>query len=240
MKKASTDASKLVEKVAPALGSRRALPIRTRSSNVSTRVRYGLMAEPLSDEALLAGLATGDPEVALAFVRRFQAKVYGIALAVVGDQCTAEDVAQQTFERVWRHAGAYDPRRGSVQGWIATIARNSAVDAARLRHAVPIDPADILRMVGPELAGPESLAVSNQTGAAMRRALGRLPIEQARAVVLAGIYGLSAREVADAEHIPLGTAKTRIRAAMDKLRPSLSGLDHATGKGVTGKGPVER
>src|SRR2546428_8593873 len=98
----------------------------------------GLPVELLPDETLLSGLATGDAEVALAFVRRFQRLVFGVALAVLGDIRMAEDVAQQTFERVWRHAQVYDSRRGSVRTWLTTIAHNLAVDAARVRRPLPV------------------------------------------------------------------------------------------------------
>ena len=77
----------------------------------------------MDDEALLAGLATGDGDVGLAFVRRFQRQVYGVALAVVGDPTQAEDVAQQAFERAWRRAGTFDDTLGqSAAGF-----RNQAV-----------------------------------------------------------------------------------------------------------------
>ncbi|MCB9374137.1 MAG: RNA polymerase sigma factor, partial [Microthrixaceae bacterium] len=71
-----------------------------------------------SDEALLAGFATGDPTAEAVFVRRFQRRVHGLALTVVGDEGEAADVAQEAFVRAWRHAGAYDPRRGAVHTWL--------------------------------------------------------------------------------------------------------------------------
>ncbi len=104
----------------------------------------GAPGEHLSDEALLAGFAAGDPELATAFVRRFEAKVFGIAVHVVADARTAEDVAQTAFERAWRHARTYDPRRGSVSAWLGVIARNLAIDTVRVRPTVPIDPVALL------------------------------------------------------------------------------------------------
>ena len=71
-----------------------------------------------SDEALLAGYATGDPRTAAAFVRRFQGRVYGLALTIVRQPALAEEVAQETFTRVYRHAGNYDARRGRVSTWL--------------------------------------------------------------------------------------------------------------------------
>jgi RNA polymerase sigma-70 factor (ECF subfamily) len=91
---------------------------------------------------LLAGLAAGDQQAALAFVRRFQRIVYGVALAVVGESGLAEDIAQQAFERAWRHAGLYDPRRGSVRTWLTRIVHNLAIDSATVRRicSVPATP----------------------------------------------------------------------------------------------------
>jgi RNA polymerase sigma-70 factor (ECF subfamily) len=188
----------------------------------------GIPVELLPDETLLAGLAAGDAEVALAFVRRFQRLVFGVALAVLGDARAAEDVAQQTFERVWRHAQVYDPRRGSVRTWLSTIARNLAVDTARVRRPTPVDPVDLVDLLGAGGDGPEQLAITAEAVAELRRALAALPEAQARALVLAGIHGLTAREIAEVERIPLGTAKTRIRAAMGKLRVQLlpNRVDH--------------
>jgi RNA polymerase sigma factor (sigma-70 family) len=80
------------------------------------------------DEALLAGMAAGDAQAAAAFVRRYQARVYGLALTVVGLPAVAEEVAQEAFVRAWRFAGGYDPRRGAVATWLLTITRNAAVD----------------------------------------------------------------------------------------------------------------
>src|SRR5215218_1866480 len=93
----------------------------------------------LSDESLLAGLASGDPEAAAAFVQRFQAQVFGLALRMLGDREAAKEVAQETFIRAWRHAGAYDSTRGRVATWLLTIARNLAHDA-RGGHDEAMDP----------------------------------------------------------------------------------------------------
>ncbi|HWG00786.1 MAG TPA: sigma factor, partial [Trebonia sp.] len=97
----------------------------------------------LPDETLLAGLGAGDPELSVAFVRRFQRLVFGVAVTVVRDPGTAEDIAQQAFEQAWRHAQVFDSRRGSVRAWLTTIAHNLAIDVLRARTSAPVDPDDI-------------------------------------------------------------------------------------------------
>jgi RNA polymerase sigma factor (sigma-70 family) len=178
----------------------------------------GTSGERLPDEALLAGLGAGDAELALAFVRRFQRIVFGVALAVVGDAGTAEDVAQQAFERAWRHAPVHDPRRGSVRAWLTTITRNLAVDVIRARTALPMSPDDLPVVLSAMTDSPELVAVARDSAGELRQVLAALPPPQARAVAMSGIYGMTARQVADAEGIPVGTAKTRIRDGMRRLR----------------------
>jgi RNA polymerase sigma-70 factor (ECF subfamily) len=180
----------------------------------------------LPDDVLLAGLGAGDADLAVAFVRRFQRVVFGVAVAVLGDPATAEDVAQQAFEQAWRHARMYDSRRGSVRAWLSRIAHNLAIDVVRARASLPVAPDDLGVLLagmtegaapGGE-PGPERLAVARDSAAGLRRALGQLPVPQARAVAMAGIYGLTAQQIAEAEGVPLGTAKTRIRDGLRKLR----------------------
>ncbi|MFK4100170.1 RNA polymerase sigma factor [Streptomyces sp. NPDC019531] len=183
--------------------------------------RLGLPLGRLSDEALLAGMAAGAPEIALAFVRRFQRMVFGIAIAVVGDPQLAEDIAQQTFERAWRHAQVYDSRRGSVKTWLGTITHNLAIDAVRARKETPVSSEDLDALLGIVTRTPEQWALADEAASRIRAAVAGLPREQARAVVMAGIYGMTARQISEFEGIPLGTAKTRIRTAMGRLRAVL-------------------
>ncbi|MDQ0994677.1 RNA polymerase sigma factor (sigma-70 family) [Streptomyces sp. V3I7] len=175
----------------------------------------------LPDEALLSGLATGDPELAVTFVRRFQRTVFGVAVAVLGDPQLAEDIAQQTFERAWRHAQIYDSRRGSVLSWLTTIAHNLAIDAVRSRRPEPLAPEDLDALLDAVTETPEQAAIADEAASRLRTAVAGLPREQGRALVMAGIYGMTAQQIADREGIPLGTAKTRIRTAMGKLRNTL-------------------
>jgi RNA polymerase sigma factor (sigma-70 family) len=171
----------------------------------------------LSDEALLAGLAAGQKDAAVAFVRRYQSRVYGLVITIVRDPGTAEDVAQETFVRAWRNAGTYDARRGRVGTWLLTIARNAAIDAMRARRPEPLDPEVIaarLQRASEEDSAPEERM-------RVRGALAELPEPQRRALFLAAFAGRTAAEISEFENAPVGTIKTRIRTAMSKLRDSL-------------------
>jgi RNA polymerase sigma factor (sigma-70 family) len=176
-----------------------------------------------SDEALLAGFATGDPGTAAAFVRRFQGRVYGLALTIVRQPAIAEEVAQETFARVFRHAGNYDARKGRVSTWLLSIARNLAIDVTRMRRLDPVDPEVIaaeLSLTSQEPAADE-MAVQPDEREQLRSAISELPEDQRRALVLAAYMGRTAREISDLDDVPLGTVKTRIRTAMIKLRDEL-------------------
>jgi RNA polymerase sigma-70 factor (ECF subfamily) len=174
------------------------------------------------DDLLLAGLCAGDPRLTVAFVERFQRIVFGVALGVVGDRGLAEDIAQQAFERAWARGSTYDARRGSVRSWLIRITHNLAVDAARVRRPFPVETEALNLLVAAILHGPEHQAVAEEPADGLRRALAALPAEQARAMVLSAVHGLTAREVAALEAIPLGTAKSRIRAALAKLHEAVA------------------
>jgi RNA polymerase sigma-70 factor (ECF subfamily) len=176
-----------------------------------------------TDESLLAGVATGDADAATALVRRYQRRVYGLARTVLGDASAAEDVAQEAFVRMWRHAEAFDASRASVATWLLTITRNLAIDALRLRRAEPTDPAVLVALQLPSAErDPADSAVLGDDVRRLRTAIATLPDEQRRALVRAAYLGQTAREIGTYEAIPLGTAKTRIRTAMGKLRDALA------------------
>jgi RNA polymerase sigma-70 factor (ECF subfamily) len=171
-----------------------------------------------SDEALIAGLASGDRGAATAFVRRFQARVFGLAVTMVGDPAVAEELAQEAFTRAWRHAGAYDARKGRVATWLLSITRNLAIDHLRAKRTEPLDPDTIgeadkaMWMASAGTNVDQDMATTD-----LRDELAQLPVDQRRALLLATLFGFTAREIGEIESIPLGTAKTRIRTAMLKL-----------------------
>jgi RNA polymerase sigma factor (sigma-70 family) len=180
------------------------------------------MVHAADDDALIGAMAAGDQEAAARFVRRHQRRVYGLALSIVGDPASAEDVAQEAFTRAWRHASSYDARRGAATTWLLTITRNLAIDAVRVRRSDPADPSIMASLMGAsKLPGPAELAEAGSDRRRLVDAMTRLPPEQRRALVLAAIGGRTTEEISRAEGIPLGTAKTRIRAALHRLRADL-------------------
>ena len=177
----------------------------------------------VSDESLLAGMAGGDQDAAAALVRRYQARVYGLALTILRQPALAEDVAQDTFVKAWRHAATYDPRRGRVSTWLLTITRNAAIDAIRYRHDDPMDPALLVALltVRDESDDGDDL----DTNLALRQALAELPPEQAAPIVLMSYFGLTAQEIASRDDVPLGTVKTRVRRGLRRLRQRMGVRD---------------
>lgn len=195
---------------------RQAIP--GRSGDVPPAVAVLSLTDRATDSALLEGLAVDDEAAAVAFVRRFQGSVYGMALSITRDASLAEDVSQEVFVRAWRAAGSYDTRKASVLTWLLAITRHAAIDAIRMRRpTVDADPLLDTLVLGVTDDVPE-IALRHLEGEQARARLRLLPPEQARAVVLAAIGGCTAAEISQREGIPLGTAKTRIRSGLQKLR----------------------
>jgi RNA polymerase sigma-70 factor (ECF subfamily) len=168
-------------------------------------------------------MAAGDAEAAAAFVRRFQRAVFGLALTILADRASAEDVSQEVFVRAWRSAATFDARRGSVLGWLLGITRNAAIDTLRLKRADPVDPQALSDRLQIQARASDTTGFGDREQ--VRRALSDLPSEQRRAIVLATYFGRTAREIAELDEIPLGTAKSRIRNGMSHLRVALETAD---------------
>ncbi len=181
------------------------------------------LADRAADVALVEGLAVDDQSAAVAFVRRFQSAVFGLAVSITRDSGLAEDVSQEVFVRAWRAAGSYDQRKASVLTWLLTITRNAAIDSVRTRRPIAVDDDLLDALILGTLSGSEveDVTLLRVESDLARARLRELPVEQARAVVLAVIGGCTAAEVSSRENIPLGTAKTRIRNGLIKLRAAL-------------------
>ncbi|MGH9049278.1 MAG: RNA polymerase sigma factor [Acidimicrobiia bacterium] len=175
-----------------------------------------------TDEALLEGFATGDAEAGVVFVRRFQAKVYGLASTITGNPLDAEEAAQEAFVRAWRYAASYDSRRGSVATWLLGITRNVAIDRGRVSGGRREMLFETLPM---ELVADqddlEEQITDRDDVARVVGALRSFPAEQRDALLAATLLGLTAREISEATDVPLGTVKTRIRRGLRRLRDEL-------------------
>jgi RNA polymerase sigma-70 factor, ECF subfamily len=151
--------------------------------------------------------------------------LYTLALRILGNPADAEEVLLDTFEQVWRTANRFDPARGGVWHWLMMLTRSRALDRLRSmagrqiwEHSAILD--------HPELSSPaplpeETLAATQQQHL-LQQALSALPFEQRKPLELSYFSGLSHSEIAAVLGVPLGTIKTRIRTAMDKLRLALS------------------
>ena len=181
----------------------------------------------LSDEILIARVASGDASALEILYDRHAAAVLGVTFRTIGDRLAAEDVLQETFWRVWQSAVTYQAQRGSFRSWLFRIARNLAIDAYRRQSVRPqaiaemTDTDPILdQLPDPNVDVPE-LTQTNLYAQQVRSALATLPREQRQVIELAYFYGMTRREIAEATGEALGTIHTRARLGLQRLREEL-------------------
>ena len=170
-------------------------------------------------------LVTTDLREPGAFRRAFDdhhRKVYAAAYGVIGDAALAQDVVQDVFLRLWKRPTAFDPSRGDLGAYLRLMGRSRALDLWR-ETQVRTRAADRLKLVGgneePRAEEqPEIVAYRREETDEVREALEKLPEAQREALVLAYWGGLTADQIASRVHIPLGTAKSRIRLGLARLR----------------------
>lgn len=179
-----------------------------------------MSAESRTDAELLGLIAGGDRNAFEELHRRYARSVLGIALRRLGDRGRAEDVTQDTFASVWRSASRYDPERGQAASWLYTVARNAIVDGLRRRPPPTVaNPPD----VAAGDPGPAEEAETEWVSWRVHRAVESLPDQERSLVELAYWSGLSQSEIAEYVGLPLGTVKTRTRAALRRLADELEG-----------------
>jgi RNA polymerase sigma-70 factor (ECF subfamily) len=174
------------------------------------------------DRGLMRAFAGGDRAAGERLYDRYASRVYGLGLVMLGDEAAAEDLVQDTFVKILRSAERYDPARGSLDTWVLLVARSLALDSLRRRvlHARmleatrPVAEAD-------DSPGPDSVAETRDLVDRARQAMEVLSDGQRAALELAYFGGKTSAEVAELEGIPIGTAKTRIRTALIRLRQAL-------------------
>lgn len=170
-------------------------------------------------------LQLSDVDIAALYDQHSRA-VYSLALRIVQVEAEAEDVVQDVFAQVFRQAERYDESRGSVIGWLLTITRTRAIDHLRAKKRVPggrftREPEVAAANLPDPRANQETQTLTSEQVQRVRRALSALPADQRTAIELAYYDGLSQSEIAARLAQPLGTVKSRIRAAMQRLREAL-------------------
>jgi RNA polymerase sigma-70 factor, ECF subfamily len=179
--------------------------------------------DPGSDAALMRAFARRDQGAAGELYDRFASRVYGLGIVMLGNETAAQDLVQDTFVKLWRSAERYDAARGALETWVLLVARSLAIDALRRR----VLESRSLRALGApaeadDAPGPDELAETADLADRARRAMARLSDEQRAALELAYFGGKTSAEVAELEGIPVGTAKTRIRSALLRLREAMA------------------
>ena len=171
---------------------------------------------PREEEQLVQGLLAGDQDAIRALYARFGRPIYSMGYRILGNTEAAEELTQDVFVTAWRKAARFDPARGRLSTWLMTIAHNLAVD--RLRRETGVRrPTLVLVDEVPETAGEAEEDVLLERDAALR-ALESLSDAERRLLGRAYFRGLTAREISEADGVPLGTVKTRLRSALIKVR----------------------
>jgi RNA polymerase sigma-70 factor (ECF subfamily) len=162
----------------------------------------------------------GDIDSFRLLVERHQGALFSLVSNLVRDVTDRDDIAQETFLAAYLHLGSYDPQRGKFSTWLLTIARNKCFNAMKERRPLAMEP------LPPKVdrRSPADRLLETELAIQFDRALAALPFEQKTAFILSEIEGLSHDEICQIEEVPLGTVKSRISRAKEKLRSFLSCL----------------
>jgi RNA polymerase sigma-70 factor (ECF subfamily) len=195
----------------------------------------GAMTDPAADDnELIAAVARGEHPALLALYDRHGRVAYGLAYRILGEAGAAEEAVQDAFLRVWRRAATFDASRGAVRAWMLTIVHHCAIDLLRRRAGAPPVVAGLDEIVERRSVPDAWHEVAERLDQEkVRTAVATLPGEQRRAIEMAYFEGLTHREIADRDGLPLGTVKGRLRLGLRRLH----GLLAETAPGI--EGPVE-
>jgi RNA polymerase sigma-70 factor, ECF subfamily len=170
------------------------------------------------DHQLVLRVAKGDEPAFLSLYDRYSSRVYALTLRMLGDVMLAEEATQDTFLKLWSRARQFNPRKGSLVPWLLTIAHRTALDRLRLENRRP--PAS--NSEEPDRTWstlPDDTTLSGEARwRSLYFAVQSLPEEQRQVIDLAFYKGMSQSEISEVLGWPLGTVKSRVRAAMQALR----------------------
>lgn len=180
----------------------------------------------LDDKRLITAIGLGQPEALDELYQRYHRLIFSLAVNIINDRATAEEITLDVFIRVWEKAETYRPDQAQVSTWLTSITRYRAIDMLRQRDSRPDHRSVSWAEVSADMAAntvdnPEELTELAIRRQAVQAALAQLPPEQKEVLALAYFKGYSHSQIAEVLHQPLGTVKTRVRLAMQKLRQSL-------------------
>jgi RNA polymerase sigma-70 factor (ECF subfamily) len=180
------------------------------------------------DLDLMRRVRARDEQALAALYDCYAAQVNGLARSILRDPALSEEATHDVFLRLWQQPGAYDPTRGTFAGWLLRVARNRAIDLLRRRHEAPAGTGEdtpIFRVPDPA-PDPEEQTLALMHRQEVRQALAELAPDQRRLLEMAYFTGLSQRQIAEQLERPLGTVKSQIRAAMQRLADRLAPPEH--------------
>lgn len=179
----------------------------------------------LNDETLIGLIAQARADALSELYNRYNRLVFSLALNMVQERPLAEEITLDVFTRVWERAGTYRTGQAQVSTWLMSITRHRAIDLLRRARARPehnsASWADVPPDHLPGVAGAEEMTELRLQREQVRAAVTQLPSNQKEVLTLAYFKGYTHRQIAEVLDQPLGTVKTRIRSAMQKLRRML-------------------
>ncbi|CAN5473324.1 sigma-70 family RNA polymerase sigma factor [soil metagenome] len=175
-------------------------------------------------EELLQRTAVGNQQAFAALYDLVSGRIHGLVVRVLRDHAQSEEVTQEVFLQIWNNAAAFDSNRGNALSWMMTLAHRRAVDRVRSAQAQSVRDEDYESMVDRPSPDPTGQDVEDRWQASVvRTAVVNLGPPHQEALELAYFHGMTHREVSIAMGVPLGTAKTRIRDGLRKLRETMGG-----------------
>ncbi|MEP6718961.1 MAG: sigma-70 family RNA polymerase sigma factor [bacterium] len=181
----------------------------------------GVQTEQISDVELLHAIASGDEGALARLYDQYRVILFGLLVRILSSREEAEDVLQEVFLQVWRRAADFDETRGKPFTWLVTLTRSRAIDRLRQLGARQRLATSAAQDQTEEASDALKETFRSEQREIVKGALAGLPKEQRYALHLAYFEGLTQSEIAAKLDAPLGTVKTRMRAAMTKLRTVL-------------------
>ena len=200
------------------------------SDSPATLPRTAPALEPeIEHEQWLAAIAKGDERALGSFYDATVSRLFGLALRIVRQREAAEEVVEDVYMQVWQQAGRFDVSRGRPLTWLLTICRSRALDFLRRDDKAMAHPAPETLVTEPsdDRANPQDMLLLMERNTRLYAILEQLPSVQRQLLALAFFRGMTHQEIADHIQFPLGTVKSHLRKALDKMREQLGdGIDH--------------